>query len=254
VQGDPLAFCRYPFAPRDDDAAKPDHVLALHGLSDHREGFLRPSLASRGVIDHQYHIAAADEPVPCMSSSAISRALVPCVSMIDEEQLTELTAWLAGAGLAGEPELALVIGFCERTVAAGLPLARARVLIDTLDPVHEGRVFRWGYDTSVPPEQEYGRTTQIVASGTVEPAFVLVTLTRNDVLLWAQLGRAIPSCSLLQGPDQCRSAIPQAAVLVPRRLTGSGANTAIRGESRRYLREPIPQECTDSIDSMAALR
>ncbi len=109
---------------------------------------------------------------PWMSSSAISRALVPCVSMIDEEQLTELTAWLAGAGLAGEPELALVIGFCERVVAAGLPVARARVLIDTLDPVHEGRVFRWGYDASVPPEQEYGRTTEIVASGTVEPAFV----------------------------------------------------------------------------------
>src|SRR6266516_2930479 len=107
-----------------------------------------------------------------MSSSAISRALVPYVSMIDEEQLTELTAWLAGAGLAGEPELALVIGFCERVVAAGLPVARARVLIDTLDPVHEGRVFRWGYDASVPPEQEYGRTTEIVASGTVEPAFV----------------------------------------------------------------------------------
>jgi adenylate cyclase len=92
--------------------------------------------------------------------------------MIDEGQLTELAAWLAGAGLAGESELALVIGFCERALAAGLPLARARVLIDTLDPVHEGRVFRWGYDASVPPEQDYGRTTPIVASGTEEPAFV----------------------------------------------------------------------------------
>ena len=50
--------------------------------------------------------------------------------MIDEEQLTELTAWLTGAGLAGESELALVIGFCERAVAAGLPLARARGLND----------------------------------------------------------------------------------------------------------------------------
>src|SRR5262245_37848369 len=75
--------------------------------------------------------------------------------MIDEEQLAELTAWLAGAGLVGQSELALVIGFCERVVAAGLPLTRARVLIDTLDPVHEGRVFRWGYDAGVPPEQDY---------------------------------------------------------------------------------------------------
>jgi adenylate cyclase len=92
--------------------------------------------------------------------------------MIDEAQLTELAAWLAGAGLVGESELALVSGFCERAVAAGLPLARALVLIDTLHPVHEGRLFRWGHDASLPPEQEYGRTSEILASGTSEPAFV----------------------------------------------------------------------------------
>jgi adenylate cyclase len=92
--------------------------------------------------------------------------------MIREEQLAALTSWLAESALAGESELALVVGFCERAVAAGLPLARARVLIDTLDPVHEGRVFRWGYDADVPPEQDYGRTTPIMASGTLEPAFV----------------------------------------------------------------------------------
>jgi len=92
--------------------------------------------------------------------------------MIAEDKLTELTAWLAGAGLAGESELALVTGFCERAVAAGVPLARAQVFIDTLDPVHEGRLFRWGHDASLPPEQGYGRTSQIVASGTSEPAFV----------------------------------------------------------------------------------
>src|SRR5262245_47998705 len=85
--------------------------------------------------------------------------------MISEEQLTGLITWLAESALAGESELRLVIGFCERAVAAGLPLARVRVLIDTLDPVHEGRVFRWGYDATVPPEQDYGRTTPIVASG-----------------------------------------------------------------------------------------
>jgi hypothetical protein len=31
-----------------------------------------------------------------------------------------LKAWLARAGLRGEPETALVTGFCERAVAAGL--------------------------------------------------------------------------------------------------------------------------------------
>jgi len=92
--------------------------------------------------------------------------------MIADDQLTELTAWLAQAGLTGVSELALVTGFCERAVAAGLPLARAQVFIDTLDPVHEGRLFRWGQDPSLPPEQGYGRTSQIFASGTSEPVFV----------------------------------------------------------------------------------
>ena len=51
-------------------------------------------------------------------------------------------------------------GFCERCVAAGLPLARAVVFIDTLHPVHEGRLFRWGYDPAQAPSVlEYGRTS-----------------------------------------------------------------------------------------------
>ena len=49
-------------------------------------------------------------------------------------------------------------GFCERAVAAGLPINRALVLIDTLHPVYEGRVVRWGHDLSRPVVQEYGRT------------------------------------------------------------------------------------------------
>jgi hypothetical protein len=54
--------------------------------------------------------------------------------MIADEQLNGLVAWLADAGLAGQSELMLMTGFCERVVAAGLPLARAHLLIDTLDP------------------------------------------------------------------------------------------------------------------------
>jgi adenylate cyclase len=69
-----------------------------------------------------------------------------------------LTAWLADAGLRGEPETALVHGFCERAVAAGLPIDRALVFIDTLHPVYEGRLVRWGHDPSQPTVQEYGRT------------------------------------------------------------------------------------------------
>jgi adenylate cyclase len=84
-----------------------------------------------------------------------------------ESFFSELSAWLAQAGLAGSPEIDIVTGFCERCVGAGLPLRRVNVFIDTLHPVHEGRLFRWGYGPSEAPLLEYGRTTPeaLAASG-----------------------------------------------------------------------------------------
>src|SRR5437763_1355410 len=77
---------------------------------------------------------------------------------------SEITAWLMQAGLAGESENAIVDGFCERCVAAGLPVGRAHVFIDTLHPVHEGRLFRWGHNPDEMPLMEYGRTVPVPAS------------------------------------------------------------------------------------------
>ena len=62
-----------------------------------------------------------------------------------KEILFELPAWLTQAGLAGTSETDIVSVFCDRCVAAGIPLGRAHVAIDTLHPVHEGSLFRWGY-------------------------------------------------------------------------------------------------------------
>ena len=81
---------------------------------------------------------------------------------MNDASATEIGAWVTAAGLAGATEPDLLRGFCERAVAAGLPLARAVVLIDTLHPVHEGRVFRWRRDPA-PDERtvvEYGRTSE----------------------------------------------------------------------------------------------
>ena len=64
---------------------------------------------------------------------------------MNEEFFAELSVWLTQAGLAGTAEPDIVSGFCDRCVAAGLPLGRVHVLIDTLHPVHEGRLFRWGH-------------------------------------------------------------------------------------------------------------
>jgi adenylate cyclase len=56
-------------------------------------------------------------------------------------------------------ETDIVSGFCERCVAAGLPVARTHVFIDTLHPVHEGRLFRWGHTATESAFVEYGRTS-----------------------------------------------------------------------------------------------
>jgi adenylate cyclase len=78
--------------------------------------------------------------------------------MTADDGIDATNAWLAHAGLRGEPEPALVSGFCDRAGAAGLPISRALVIIDTLHPVYEGRVFRWGHDPSQASMVEYGRT------------------------------------------------------------------------------------------------
>jgi adenylate cyclase len=78
---------------------------------------------------------------------------------MNEKHFSELSAWLTQLGLAGTPETDIVSGFCGRCVAAGIPLGRALVFIDTLHPVHEGRLFRWGFGPNESPVHEYGRTS-----------------------------------------------------------------------------------------------
>ena len=86
---------------------------------------------------------------------------------MNENLLADLSAWLTQAGLAGTPETDIVSAFCERCVAAGIPLARVVMFVDTLHPVHEGRLFRWGYGSNESPLLEYGRTSAdaLAASG-----------------------------------------------------------------------------------------
>jgi len=78
---------------------------------------------------------------------------------MDEKLLSELPPWLTEAGLAGAPETEIVARFCDRCAAAGIPLGRVHVFIDTLHPVHEGRLFRWGYGPDEPAMHDYGRTS-----------------------------------------------------------------------------------------------
>ncbi len=80
---------------------------------------------------------------------------------MDHDDVTRLAEWLVEAGLAGAPETALLGEFCRRARSAGLPVARALVLVDTLHPIHEGRAFRWRSDTPEAADSvEYGPTKE----------------------------------------------------------------------------------------------
>ena len=78
---------------------------------------------------------------------------------MNEKLFSELPAWLTKAGLAGTPDTDIFSGFCDRCVAAGIPLGRAHLFIDTLHPVHEGRLFRWGFAPDETALHDYGRTS-----------------------------------------------------------------------------------------------
>ena len=80
---------------------------------------------------------------------------------MDASAKADIAAWVTESGLVGTPEPDMLRGFCERVVAAGIPVIRAVVIVDTLHPVYEGRVFRWFRDPSDLAEMhEYGRVTE----------------------------------------------------------------------------------------------
>lgn len=57
-----------------------------------------------------------------------------------------LLDWIARRGLEGMGEPQLVESFCRKCNEGGLAIARGLAFIDTLHPIHEGRVFRWRDD------------------------------------------------------------------------------------------------------------
>lgn len=74
--------------------------------------------------------------------------------------VADLAYRITKAGLAGATEEALLRDFCNGA-AVELGIARSTLIVDTLHPVHEGRVFQW---TEREPDsvsmREYGRTNR----------------------------------------------------------------------------------------------
>ena len=61
---------------------------------------------------------------------------------MEKSPFVELATWIAEAGLAGRSETEMLTGYCDRLVTAGIPLATAIIIVDTLHPIHEGRAVR----------------------------------------------------------------------------------------------------------------
>jgi len=80
---------------------------------------------------------------------------------MNEVIFSELASWVTEAGLIGRSEGELIAGFCRRVTKAGVPLARALVILDTLHPIYEGRALLWRSDRPETGEvREYGRTNE----------------------------------------------------------------------------------------------
>ncbi|MBQ0821840.1 adenylate/guanylate cyclase domain-containing protein [Microvirga sp. HBU67558] len=79
---------------------------------------------------------------------------------MDSAGAGRIAKWVTEAGLTGMSELELLNGFCDRLIAGGMPVSAVNIVIDTLHPIHEGRVFRWRRDDQegLAPVVEYGRT------------------------------------------------------------------------------------------------
>ena len=79
---------------------------------------------------------------------------------MNDTNIASISQSIIARGLAGQSELALLHGFCEECTKAGLDLAIATAVIDTLHPIHEGRAFHWRADGAVEKEiSEYTTTS-----------------------------------------------------------------------------------------------
>ncbi len=110
-----------------------------------------------------------------------------------EADIAALCGFMAEAGLAGASETALIQGFCERAVAAGLPLARGVAFIDTLHPLYEGRAYRWQRDQPEVTFNEYGRTSEGEAAERWRSSPWYRLVTDGQSLLRAKIGPETPT-------------------------------------------------------------
>jgi adenylate cyclase len=82
-----------------------------------------------------------------------------------QPDIDRIADWIIRRGLEGMSEPDLLREFCLKCHEAGLEITRGLAFIDTLHPVHEGRIFRWrGDGTEEEPVREYGPSSEGAAA------------------------------------------------------------------------------------------
>jgi len=74
---------------------------------------------------------------------------------VANDAIAKISAWLVNEGLRGAAQTALLQGFCERLVAAGIPLQRAHARQRALHPVFGGVGFVWHRDGGGATREDY---------------------------------------------------------------------------------------------------
>ncbi|WP_425068153.1 adenylate/guanylate cyclase domain-containing protein [Reyranella sp.] len=120
------------------------------------------------------------------------------MTLLDTDILLD---WIVRRGLDGLDEGQLLREFCEKCREAGLMVSRALSFIDTLHPVHEGRIYRWR-DDSVEEEAatDYARTDQggpAAESWQRSPFFHLLQTGEEELRRRIGFGEA-PDFSIIQ--------------------------------------------------------
>ena len=111
-----------------------------------------------------------------------------------ESDISAVSAWLIECGLTGASETEMLNGFCDRCGRAGIDLARAVAIIDTLHPIYEGRVFRWRNDgVEETALIEYGRTNEGEAAANWQRSVFYHLLTTGGDELRRRIGHGDPT-------------------------------------------------------------
>ena len=124
---------------------------------------------------------------------------------LNQSAFDELASWVTEAGLIGRTDSELMAGFCRRMTDAGLHLARAMVILDTLHPIYEGRVLRWRADLPNTVEAiDYGRTNEGEAAENWQrsPFFHLLQSGENVMRRRLVAGEAADFSAIAQARDE----------------------------------------------------